>query len=94
MAYKTVIRGSLLRENVLHIATRSGTEDFKMNIDYITRFKQQCSKVYKTVLGECKSVESSNIERMEKGTLCRINEGYRTFKILQRMGCSSHCHLQ
>jgi hypothetical protein len=70
----------MLRENALHIATRSGTEDFKTNIDYITRFKQQHSKVYKTVLGECKSVESSNTEGMEEGTLHRISEGHRTSK--------------
>jgi len=53
-AYKTTIRGSLLRENALHIATRSGIENFKKNIDYITRFKQQHSKVYKTALEKCK----------------------------------------
>jgi len=45
--------------------------------------------VYKIVLRDCKSVESSNIEGLEEETLRRICDGYRTFKILRRMGCSS-----
>lgn len=92
--YKTVIRGSLLRGKALHITKRIGTEDFKINVDCINRFKQQHSTVYKTVLGECKSAESSNTEGMEEGTLHRISEGFITFKILMRMCCSSHCCLQ
>jgi hypothetical protein len=61
-AYSAVISGSLPKENALHTATRSGIEDFKKSIDWSNSFKQQHSAVYKTVVVECKSVESSNNE--------------------------------
>jgi hypothetical protein len=71
-----VISGSLLREKALHIATRLGIEDFKASNGWITGFKQRHSVVYKTALGDCKSVDSSTVEEWRKEQLLKIFEGY------------------
>jgi hypothetical protein len=44
-------------------------EDFKASSASVDDFKQWHSVVYKTVLGECESVDSSNSGGMEKGTI-------------------------
>jgi hypothetical protein len=76
-----VIRGTLLRLEALHIAIVLGFEDFKAYNGWIDSFKLCHSVLYKTVLGECKSVDSS-----------RVGE-WRTFVMLMRLGCSSGFHL-
>jgi hypothetical protein len=63
-----VISGTLLREKALHTATRLGIEDIKASNGWINGFKQRHSVVYKTVSGECKSVDF-NSGGMEKGTV-------------------------
>jgi hypothetical protein len=67
-----VISGTLLKEKALHIATRLGIEDFKASNDWISGFKQRHSVVYKTVSGECKSVDSSTVEEWRKEQLLKI----------------------
>jgi hypothetical protein len=76
-----VITGTLLREKALHIATRLGIEDFKACNGWINCFKQRHSVVYKTVLGECKNVDSSTVEEWRKEQLLRIFEGYKSKNI-------------
>jgi hypothetical protein len=71
-----VISGSLLREKALHIATRLGIEDFTASTGWINGFKQRHNVVYKTVSGECKSVDSSAVEEWRKEQLLKIFEGY------------------
>jgi hypothetical protein len=57
-----VISGTLLRENIEHITTRLVIEDSKASYGWIDSFEQQHSVVYKTVLGQCKSIVSSPVE--------------------------------
>jgi hypothetical protein len=71
-----VTSGTLLREKALHIATRLGIEFFKASDGWISGFKQQQSVAYKTVLGECKSVDSSTVEEWRKEKLLKIFEDY------------------
>jgi hypothetical protein len=67
-----VVSGTLLRERYLHIAI----EDCKASNGWITSFKQQHGVVYKTVLGECRSVGSSTVEVRRKEQLLKIIYGY------------------
>jgi hypothetical protein len=67
-----VISGTLLREKALHIASRLGIEDFRASNGWISGFKQGHSVVYKTVSGECKSVDSSTVEEWRKEQLLKI----------------------
>jgi hypothetical protein len=53
-----VTSGTLLRERALHIATRLGIEDLKASNVWISGFRQRHIVVYKTVSGECKSIDS------------------------------------
>jgi hypothetical protein len=76
-----VISGSLLKEKALHIATRLGIEDFKASNGWIDDFKQRHSVVYKTVSGECKSVDSSTVEEWRKEQLLKISESYKPMNI-------------
>jgi hypothetical protein len=76
-----VITGTLLREKVLHIATRLGIEDFKASNGWINGFKQRHGVVYKTVSGECKNVDSSTVEEWRKEQLFKIFEGYKPTNI-------------
>jgi hypothetical protein len=57
-----VIRGTLLREKALHIATRLGIEDLKASNGWINSFKKRHSVVYRNASGECTSVDSSTVE--------------------------------
>lgn len=57
VASSTIISGILLREKALHFTTRLDIEDLKASNRWIGSFKQQHSVVYKTVLGECNSVD-------------------------------------
>jgi hypothetical protein len=90
-----VISGTLLRERALDTATRLGIEDFKASNGWINCFKQQHSVVYKTVSGECKSVDFSTVEEWGKEQLLKIFEGQnlRTFIMLMRLDCFSGFHL-
>jgi hypothetical protein len=81
------ISGTLLREKVVHIATRLGIEDFKASNGWISGFKQRHSVVYKTVSGECKSVDSSTVEEWRKeqySTFLSVTN-LRTFIMLMRL---------
>jgi hypothetical protein len=90
-----VISGTLLRERALLIATRLGIEDFKASNGWINCFKQRHSVVYKTVSGECKSVDSSTVDEWRKKQFSKFLRvtNLRRFIMLMRLGCSSGFHL-
>lgn len=71
-----VISGSLLWEKSQDIGTRLGTDDFKASKDWINSFKQQHSVVYKTILGECRSVR-----KWRKEESLKIIGGYEPMNI-------------
>ena len=76
VARSTVICGILLRERALHFTTKLDIEDLKASNRWIGGFKQQHSVVYKTVLGECNSVDFWTVEEWRKEELLTINEGF------------------
>ena len=57
VARSTIISGTLLKGKALHFTARLNTEVMKASNRWIGGFKQKHSVVYKTVLGECNSVD-------------------------------------
>jgi hypothetical protein len=60
----------------IHIALRLGIGDFKASSALIGGFKWWHSIVYKTVLEECRNVDSFIVEERWKEQLFKFTEGY------------------
>jgi hypothetical protein len=66
--HSIVVGGTLLREKHLCIVI----EELKVSNGWITSFEQRHGVVYKTVFGECGSVDSSIVEVQRKKSCSKL----------------------
>lgn len=76
-ASNVVISGSFIKEKALCIATRSGIKDFRAPEWLISGSNQQHTVVYKTILDDCRSVDSSTVYIWRKKQLLKAIDADR-----------------